>query len=137
VLSCWTMFLSPRSAFHDRIKPVVSAVLPEDPIVMGIQNVCLLVSLVQTCLQILQSLLIIFCTVDGGIFKIFVIIYSGTLFWNCSTIYRHNVFAQCWTYLYFWETLSLQKWFFKYPIVLLICQLKDLVATHLTSFFKI
>lgn len=60
------------------------------------------------------TLLIILCTVDGNIFKVFIILHWVTLL-ICSTICVGTFFFIDWwtpTHLYFWETLSLQNFLF-------------------------
>jgi len=54
--------------------------------------------------------LIILCTVDYRIIRVFTILHLGALFWNSSIIFWFSFFADCLTSspIYFWETLPLE-----------------------------
>ena len=53
--------------------------------------------------------LVILCTVDGGIFKVFAILGWRAFLWNCSTIFRW-FFPDLWTFVHLYLQEALPLW---------------------------
>ncbi len=98
------VFLGPFSNFNDRIMPMSNAVSSEGPKTMAIKQIDLFY-----LYEVSLNLLMMLCTVDVEICKVFAIWCWEMLFLKYSTIFLMHSFTDWRTssHLYFWETLSL------------------------------